>query len=226
LHRTDSPNFALFGGSFNPVHSGHVEIVRQLSQLPGIDQVLVMPAGQSPFKRVAQLLPAELRYGMVRDSIGGMERVAVLDWELRRPPPSYTVDTVTALRQSYPAAQLWLAMGSDVFAGFAGWHRAADLLDLAGLLVFPRADAPGSQILGPAPGVDALPPGWNTRAHPDPDGNLVNPDGRCLVRFAPIRVPPVAASRILQERNLEQVPPRARAALAAYWADLTAATAR
>jgi nicotinate (nicotinamide) nucleotide adenylyltransferase len=226
LPRTDSVSFALFGGSFNPVHSGHVEVIRQLSELPGIDQVLVIPAGQSPFKRDAQMLPADLRYRMVRDSIGGMERVAVLDWELRRPPPSYTVDTVTALRQSYPAAQLWLAMGSDVFAGFAGWHRAADLLDLAGLLVFPRAEGPGSEGARPTPGADALPPGWKDRAHPDPAGNLADAEGRCLVRFAPLRVPPIAASRILQERNLAQVPPQARAALSAYWGDGTPSAAR
>lgn len=211
-HRTDSLDFALFGGSFNPVHAGHVEIVRQLSRLPGVDQVLVVPAGQSPFKPNILLLPADLRHRMVRDSVGGMERVAVLDWEVRRPPPSYSVDTVTALRHIYPTARLWFAMGADAFAGFAQWHRAADLLTLAGLLVFPRADGPA-----PNAGAAALPPEWRERARTDGNGNLVGGDGRCLVRFVGIQVPPVAASRILQERDLNHVPPPARAALSAYW---------
>ncbi len=208
----DSPDFVLFGGSFNPVHAGHVEIVRQLSCLPGVAQVLVMPAGQSPFKPQAPLLPADLRLRMLRDSLGAMERVAVLDWELRRPPPSYSVDTVTALRHLYPAARLWFALGADAFADFARWHRAADLLALAGLLVFPRAG--GS---APAADTNALPGEWRERARRDPDGNWIDADGRCVVKFVALHVPAVAASRILQERDLAHVPPPARAALSAYW---------
>jgi nicotinate-nucleotide adenylyltransferase len=214
LARTHPPDFVVFGGSFNPLHTGHVEIVRQLAGLPGVAQVLVIPAGQSPFKPGAPLLPADLRYRMICAATAGMARVAVLDCELRRLPPSYTVDTLAELRQVYPEARLWLALGMDVYSTFAAWHQAAALLEIAGLLVFAREGA-GAERQGRE--ATLLPPPWQDRVRADADGQLVDPTGRCVVRWAPIRVPAVAASAIVRERDLNQVPPPARAMLAAHW---------
>ena len=216
---TNTPEFVLFGGSFNPVHVGHLEIIRQLAALPWVAQVLAVLAGQSPFKPDAPLLPAELRLRMLSVATATLPRVAVLDWELRRPAPSYTVDTVHGLRQLYPDARLWLAMGADVYNTFAAWHRPAELLAAAGLLVFPRADAAGGgATLDPA----ALPEPWRAQVKTDAAGNLADATGRVVVRHVPLRVPAVAASTLLRERNASQVPEPARALLAAYWAQTPA----
>jgi nicotinate (nicotinamide) nucleotide adenylyltransferase len=193
-----------------------VDVARQLAALAWVDQVLIVPAAQSPFKRQRDHLPPALRYRMARESFSALPKTAVLDWEIVRPPPSYTLDTVIALRHAFPRARLWLALGSDVFAGFADWHGAGRILDHAGLLVFPRAqEADGNRPASvPHP---RLPPPWHRHLTPDAEGQLVDPAGRPVVRFVPFDVPALSASRIASERDLSQVPSGARELLAEYW---------
>lgn len=212
----NSPHFVLFGGSFSPVHAGHVAAIQRLAQVEGVSQVLVMPAAQSPFKPGIPALPADLRYRMVCAATAGLERVAVLDWELCRPPPSYTAATVARLRHVFPTARLWLAMGLDVYTHIAQWHRPAEVLESAGLMVFPRAGMKG-EICAAPPDRDCLPPPWSTCVHREPGGHLVCPDGRRLVWWVPMEIPPVAASDILRTRDLRSVPAAARPMLEEYW---------
>lgn len=212
MSRADSPQFVLFGGSFNPVHTAHVEIARQLGALPGVAQVLVLPTGQSPFKPSAPHLPAELRYRMVSAAMAGLPGCTVLDAELRRPPPSYTVDTVAQLRLAYPLARLWVAMGMDVFGSYAAWHQSAALLRMAGLLVFGRQGVAEPQL-----SATKLPAPWNASCQRDAGGHLVDDTGHRIAWTVPIRVPAIASSDLLRTRDLAQVPPPARALLEAYW---------
>ncbi|HEX7927999.1 MAG TPA: nicotinate-nicotinamide nucleotide adenylyltransferase [bacterium] len=208
----DLPQFVLFGGSFNPVHTAHVEIARQLAALPGVAQVLVIPTGQSPFKPGAPHLPADLRYRMVSAAMAGVPGCTVLDMELRRPPPSYTVDTVAQLQAAYPQARLWVAMGMDVFDSYAAWHQAGALLGMAGLLVFGRQGV-GEPALLP----NKLPAPWEVRCQREADGHLVDDTGRRVAWAVPIHVPAVAASDLLRTRDLTHVPPAARPLLETYW---------
>jgi nicotinate (nicotinamide) nucleotide adenylyltransferase len=236
--RTDPlPTVAVFGGSFNPVHEGHLAIVRALAADPEVQRVLVVPAHRSPFKGAGAPLPAALRWEMLRRALAGLPRVALSDVELHRPPPSYTVDTLHALAAWLPGARLMFALGWDAFAEFRGWYRAAEILSLAGLVVFDRADSPdgagGSRVGGtgaastadgrrdpvpePSEWAALLPPPWVGRALPADGQHLVTREGRVLVRHMPLALPPVAAREILAQRSLEGVPAGAREVLAGYW---------
>jgi nicotinate (nicotinamide) nucleotide adenylyltransferase len=217
MHRKSRPRFVVFGGTFNPIHVGHLEIIRCLSAREDVDQVLVIPAGMSPFKPAATLLPADLRYRLVREAVSGLARVAVLDLEVRRPPPSRTLETLLELGALYPRAELRLALGQDVYEGFGRWWGAAAILERAGLLVFPRRDAPAAPSHPPARDGAALPEPWKARARPDATQRLADPTGRVLAEWVAASIPPVSASTILQARDLGQVAPGAREALAAYW---------
>lgn len=208
---------AVFGGSFNPVHEGHLGIVRALRADAGIGRVIVVPARRSPFKRDQALLPDAVRWDMLRHALAGMEGVCLSDVELRRAPPSYTVDTLHTLAALLPATPLAFALGWDAFADFARWYRAAEILTLAGLVVFDRAGAGRAAPADPAAWADLLPPPWREHARPQGAERLVTPEGRLLVRHLPIELPEVAARDILSDRSLEGVPPGAREVLAAYW---------
>jgi nicotinate-nucleotide adenylyltransferase len=211
------PTFAVFGGSFNPLHEGHVAIVRALAGDAELAGVIVVPARRSPFKGGAELLPAELRWSMLRHALGGMARVSLSDAELRRPAPSYTVETLRTLAAQLPAARLAFALGGDAFADFARWQGAAELLALAGLIVFDRAGEGRAAPPGPADWARLLPPPWDARARPLGTDRLADEGGRVLLRHRPLALPAVAAREILGGQTLEGVPAGAREVLAAYW---------
>jgi len=218
------PEFIVFGGTFNPVHSGHLAVARQLAGLPWASLLFIVPAALSPFKRDRDHLPPDLRLRMAREAFSGLPRTCVLDWEIRRPPPSYTLDTAIAMRHAFPRARLWLAIGSDVLASFAEWHGAGRILEYAGLIVFPRAMEADAHRPQSSPEV-CLPPPWNKNLTWDAQDQLVHPDGRPIVRRIPLQAPLLSASRIAQERDLAQVPPGARELLAEYWSQSAAPSA-
>ena len=226
----------LFGGTFNPVHLGHLALIHALrAARPGAD-ILVIPNRQSPFKQGARSLPDDLRQAMLEAALHGIPGVRVSDVELCRPAPSYTVDTVQALRQAHPGAQLRWVMGADAFAEFPRWRNAGGILAQAGLTVFARAgglEAPPASMAAwrawtaqmPAPWCDAAP-----GAPPPPDAGqggvaprwplprLLAPDQRLLVEWIPAALPEVAASEILRSGNLDAVPAAARPLLRAHLA--------
>lgn len=210
-------HFAVFGGSFNPVHVGHVAIVEALAAQPGVSQVLVVPARRSPFKGAQAPLPAALRWAMLRAALGRRPRVSLLDLELRRPPPSYTYDTLVSLAAAYPRARFRLALGWDAFRDFAGWHRAEHILEEAGLLVFGRAGTERPPLTDSAAWIACLPAAWQGRARPDAEG-LADEAGRPLLRYLELDLPEISSTEVLQERLLQHVPEAARPLLADHWA--------
>ncbi len=207
--------FVLYGGSFNPVHHGHVALVHQVLQTVPADQLLIIPARVSPFKQHAPPLPDELRMAMLRAALGSTPRVSLLDVELRQPPPSYTIHTVRRLASQYPHARFLWAMGSDAFPMFHQWYHADALLGLCSLLVVARrgGDAPPTAEAAR----QALPGAWRTHTEVRQGQVVARDTGRAVVRIAALNLPQVASSEILQQRCLDQVPAEAQPLLAHYW---------
>ena len=127
---------AVFGGSFNPIHYGHLLLADEVLEALGLDRVLFVPAAQPPHKLDAQLAPAPDRYAMVELAIAGHPKFAVSDLELRRAGPSYTVDTLEALR--LPRAELFLIVGSETFLDLLTWRSPRRIAQLAQIVVVPR----------------------------------------------------------------------------------------
>ncbi len=129
----------ILGGSFNPVHNGHLAIARQTRNLIALDQILFVPAGDPPHKSTGNLAPAKDRYQMVRLAIASDPTFAVSDVEINRPGKSYTLDTIRTLRQQYDAStRLFFLIGLDAFLDFPTWREPATLLTLCSFVVISR----------------------------------------------------------------------------------------
>jgi len=131
-------NIAIFGGSFNPVHKGHIEIVRQLLLQKKVSRVIIIPAYQNPLKTEPPLLPNPLRWEMLQAAFVQLTQVELSDFELSRPQPSYTYQTLLHFQQRYPQDQLYLVLGEDAFQTLPQWTRVDEILRLSRILVFPR----------------------------------------------------------------------------------------
>ena len=128
---------AVLGGSFNPIHYGHLLLADDVLELLGLDRLLFVPAAAPPHKPAAQLAPAADRFEMVRLAIAGQPRFAVSDLELRRSGPSYTVDTLQELAAGGDA--LSLVIGSETFLDLLTWREPRRVASLARLVVIPRS---------------------------------------------------------------------------------------
>ena len=127
---------AVFGGSFNPIHYGHLLLADEVLEALGLDRILFVPAAVPPHKSPAYLAPAEDRFAMVRLATAGHPRFEVSDLELHRAGPSYTIDTLEAL--GIPPADLFLIVGSETFLDFLTWRAPRRIAELARLVVVPR----------------------------------------------------------------------------------------
>jgi nicotinate-nucleotide adenylyltransferase len=136
------PSIGLFGGSFDPVHHGHLIVARVAAESLGLDEVRFMPAREQPFKRGRHAAPAADRAVMLELAIAGSPGFAVERAELERPGPSYTVDTLESLRAREPRAAFTLLLGADAAAELGAWHRAGELPGLARIVVLARPGTP------------------------------------------------------------------------------------
>jgi nicotinate-nucleotide adenylyltransferase len=118
------------GGSFDPVHLGHLAIAQDALEGAGLDRVDFIPAAVSPLKGRELTATAAQRLEMVRLAIAGDARFGVLDLELRRGGTSYTVDTVRELRALFPGAELFWVIGADQLARLAEWKEIGELVRL------------------------------------------------------------------------------------------------
>lgn len=129
------------GGTFDPIHYGHLRLAEEMGEAIGIERVLFVPAGRPPH-REAPCTAASHRLEMVRRAVAGNPRFAVDEREVQRPHPSYTVDTLSALRAELGKERpLWLLLGADAFFGLTGWHQWRRLFDLAHIAVGARPGA-------------------------------------------------------------------------------------
>jgi nicotinate-nucleotide adenylyltransferase len=142
-----SEPIGLFGGTFDPIHYGHLRTAFELLQSLKLAQVRFLPTG-SPAHREAPLASSELRLDMVRAAVAGQAGFAVDDREIRRSGVSYSVDTLIELRREYPQRSLCLLLGMDAFLGMPTWHRWREIFELAHVVV---AHRPGwkAPITGP-----------------------------------------------------------------------------
>jgi nicotinate-nucleotide adenylyltransferase len=132
----------ILGGTFDPVHIGHLRTAFELLGSCGLSEVRFIPCGIPPH-RPPPVAPAELRLQMLQAALAGEQRFRVDDRELRRPGPSYMVDTLDSLRSEVADASLSLLLGADAFVGLPDWHRWQDIPRLAHLIVVHR---PGWQL--------------------------------------------------------------------------------
>ncbi len=132
----------LLGGTFDPVHFGHLRLAEEARSALGLERVLWLPSGQPPH-RPAPRAPSDHRLAMVRLAIEGNPGFALDAAEAQSAATSYTVTTLERLRQLHgPSRPLVLLLGADAFSGFASWHRWLDLLALTHLAVATRPGHP------------------------------------------------------------------------------------
>ena len=127
----------VFGGTFDPIHCGHLRTAFELWQELALAEVRFLPTGHPPH-RDQLYASAELRLEMVRAAVADQPGFIVDDREVRRSGVSYSVDTLAELRREYPERSLCLLLGMDAFLGLPGWHRWRELLALAHIVVAHR----------------------------------------------------------------------------------------
>ena len=128
----------VFGGTFNPIHNGHIALYRHFADALHVNRVLLIPSRFPPHKQPTQLASGEARMEMCRLATRDDARVQVSDIELRRAGASYTVDTLRTLAAQYPGAQLYLIIGSDMLFSLNTWREAAEVMRLAAICALPR----------------------------------------------------------------------------------------
>jgi nicotinate-nucleotide adenylyltransferase len=139
----------VFGGTFDPPHIGHVAVARQLAETGDLDEVVWIPSRRPPHKPDDGVAPPSLRLEMVKAVTEGEEGQKWSDLELAREGPSYTVDTLRALRSEYPGVDLVLILGTDQFAELSTWREPEEVARLASLWILAReGQDPGDVDLG------------------------------------------------------------------------------
>jgi nicotinate-nucleotide adenylyltransferase len=139
----------LYGGSFDPVHLGHLLVARAALEELSLDRLFFIPAAQSPFKPDSQPTPAPLRLQMLRLALAGQTRCEVDTQELTRGGVSFTIETLRDYAQRFPSAELFWLIGADHVAALPKWRDAGEMAQLADFVVIPR---PGqAEVAMPAP---------------------------------------------------------------------------
>lgn len=131
----------IFGGTYNPVHLGHMAAVRALLEQLSPNRLLVVPTAIPPHKQMPSKSPtAGQRVDMLHLAFDGLKNVEISDLEITRGGVSYTYDTAKELRKRYPDSELWLAIGEDMFASVEHWHRHSELFNIVSIAVFTRGN--------------------------------------------------------------------------------------
>ena len=128
---------ALFGGTFDPVHYGHLRIAQAALETHRLDQVLFVPAGQPPHRAGPQA-SAKHRLAMLRLALRGERRLKISDWEIRQKRVVYTVETLAHFRRLHPRASLYFILGADAYRGLPRWREPNRLRALARFIPFGR----------------------------------------------------------------------------------------
>lgn len=129
---------ALYGGTFDPIHHGHLILARDAMETLGIDRVIFLPAARSPHKSAAAFAPDAARLEMLALAISEEPRFSVDDCELRRAAPSYSIDTVFAFRQQFANDELFYFIGEDNVEKLSTWHRFSELEKLVQFVILAR----------------------------------------------------------------------------------------
>lgn len=128
----------IFGGSFNPIHIGHLALANFLCEYSELDEVWFMVSPQNPLKQQNELMDDQFRLKLVQAAIKGYPRFAASDFEFKMPRPSYMVNTLQQLSQSYPDREFHLIIGADNWHSFPRWKSPEVILEKYHLLIYPR----------------------------------------------------------------------------------------
>ena len=135
---------AIYGGTFDPVHHGHLILAREAIETLRLQKVIFVPAAVSPFKKSAPVASGGIRLSMLRAATKDEIGFAVDDCELRRPPPSYTIDTIEDVQRRERDAEIYCLIGEDNVAELAKWHRFAELKKIVRFVVLDRTGRPAN----------------------------------------------------------------------------------
>jgi nicotinate-nucleotide adenylyltransferase len=137
----------IYGGTFDPIHHGHLILAREAREMLGLEKVVFVPAPVSPFKD-SPVASATVRLSMLQAAIEGEMGFAVDDCELQRPPPSYTIDTIEEIRRREVDSEIYCLIGEDNVPTLTKWHRFAELEKVVRFVVLDRTST-GTKYLYP-----------------------------------------------------------------------------
>lgn len=140
----------IYGGSFNPIHNGHIALALQLLQRAGLDEIWFVVSPQNPLKAQGSLLDDRTRLDMTRRALRPYPGLVASDFEFALPRPSFMWNTLRSLAGRWPEREFTLIIGADNWACFDRWHRAADIIARFPIVIYPRK--------GSAVDVQSLPP--------------------------------------------------------------------
>lgn len=195
------PSIGLLGGTFNPVHAGHLSIASEARRIFGLAAVWFIPCSNPPHKPAAGLASNEDRLAMLRLAIAGEPNFEALPIEFDRPGKSYTIDTVLALRARHPDKDFVFIVGADTLPEIHTWHRPLELLNLIRIVSLAR---PGH---APTPAELRLPPPWPEKLladlRPGRPLEVSSRDVRAgLAAGRPVPLVPEPVMRYIQEHKL------------------------
>jgi len=176
------PGLGILGGTFDPVHLGHLRAAAAVREKLGLAEVRLIPAALPPHRDAPSASNRD-RLAMVALAVRDFPGLLADDREMRRPGKSYTIDTLRELRAEFPSRALYLIVGADAFLGLATWHRWRELTDFAHLVVVDRPGVPGLKPSEPLAG-------WLSARHGSADG------GSGSVMFLEVPPWPIAARDI------------------------------
>ncbi len=137
----------LFFGSFNPVHNGHMIIANYILEFSELEQIFFVVSPQNPLKKKAGLLEDYHRLALVKEAIGDNDKYHACDIEFKMPKPSYTIDTLTYLKEKYPEKIFSLIMGGDNLKNFHKWKNYEQIIDNHAIYVYPRPNFDTEKII-------------------------------------------------------------------------------
>ena len=139
MFKVQSKKVGIFGGSFNPIHTGHIALAKSLCEKAGLDEVWFMVSPMNPFKKTAtDLLDDHLRLEMVEKALEKDPQLKACDYEFSLPKPSYTWHTLQAISQEFTDIEFTLLIGGDNWAAFDKWYHHEDILVHYPIVVYPR----------------------------------------------------------------------------------------
>lgn len=186
----------VFGGTFDPIHKGHLQPVEQAAQQVHLQKVHLLPCHIPPHRQTPAV-SAEHRLEMVKLACQNNPLFIADDRELRRHKPSYSFDTLREFRQQYPQQSLAFIMGMDAFNHFDSWYRWQDILNLSHLIICQR---PGYHIQS-NPSLDAL-----IKQHGNPNKNALHQNPCGIIHFTNVALMDISATDIRQQLYRGQFP--------------------
>ena len=140
-------NIGIFGGTFDPVHNGHIYLAKTAVEAVKLDKLIVMPDKLPPHKQASGMVSDKDRFEMCRIAFEDMPCATVSDWEMRQSGKSYSVYTMRHFKELYPKDKLWLVIGSDMLLCFDKWYRYDEILSMASLVCVSRKNDDTTQKL-------------------------------------------------------------------------------